>query len=208
MTLSVALCEACGLFVALLADGGRVVANGVPMKTRAAAIYTLLKCVERRLPASALLSAARAARKGCGELASRAEALGELVAGEADHGSAPVLRLFPLREHPWLTPLQARVVELTLSIPRGRVASYKQLSAILGLQPRAVARALSANPYPVAYPCHRVVRSDGRLGGYLGSTRLCWLKARLLLGEGVTVRGSRVSREHFAPSLPPPGLPP
>ncbi|RLE75494.1 MAG: hypothetical protein DRJ56_05655 [Thermoprotei archaeon] len=178
------------------------------MRSRAAAIFTLLKCVERRLPASALLSVARAAREGCGELASHAEALGELAAGRADHGSVPVLRLFPLREHPWLTPLQARVVRLTLSIPKGWVASYKQLSDILGLQPRAVARALSANPYPVAYPCHRVVRSDGRLGGYLGSARLCWLKARLLLGEGVVVRGLRVSREHFTPSLPPLGRPP
>ncbi len=55
-----------------------------------------------------------------------------------------------------------------LSIPRGETRTYAQVAASIG-RPRAyraVGNALNANPFPVLVPCHRVVRSDGRIGGY------------------------------------------
>ena len=53
-------------------------------------------------------------------------------------------------------------------IPRGRVTTYKELAKYLGKPKaaRAVGNACGANPDAPRVPCHRVVRSDGRLGGY------------------------------------------
>jgi len=66
------------------------------------------------------------------------------------------------------TTFQLRVWEALRSIPYGRTVSYGQLAAEIG-QPkavRAVAQACAANPIALVTPCHRVVRSDGSLGGY------------------------------------------
>lgn len=65
----------------------------------------------------------------------------------------------------------------------GHTASYAQLAAAAG-RPRAVRAAASAcatNPLPIVLPCHRIVRSDGSLGGYLAGPEV---KARLLALEG------------------------
>ena len=66
------------------------------------------------------------------------------------------------------TAFQARVWETLRRIPRGQTRSYAQI-ALAMQQPRAVravARACASNPLAVIVPCHRVVRSDGSLGGY------------------------------------------
>jgi AraC family transcriptional regulator, regulatory protein of adaptative response / methylated-DNA-[protein]-cysteine methyltransferase len=66
------------------------------------------------------------------------------------------------------TAFQARVWEALRRIPRGETRSYAQIAKELK-QPsavRAVARACAMNPVAVIVPCHRVVRSDGGLGGY------------------------------------------
>ncbi len=86
---------------------------------------------------------------------------------------------------------QARVLELVSKVPRGKVTTYKELARALG-NPKAcrvVANALAANPRPLKIPCHRVVRSDGKIGGYrLGRRR----KIELLLREGVKVEDGKV----------------
>ena len=66
------------------------------------------------------------------------------------------------------TPFQLRVWEALRRIPYGQTTSYSQVAAAIG-QPsavRAVAQACAANPAALITPCHRVVRSDGSLGGY------------------------------------------
>jgi methylated-DNA-[protein]-cysteine S-methyltransferase len=65
-----------------------------------------------------------------------------------------------------------RVVEHLAGIPYGRTASYGAVAAGLGNAgaSRAVGSACSHNPVPVLLPCHRVVRSDGSIGQYLGGT--------------------------------------
>ena len=72
------------------------------------------------------------------------------------------------------TAFQRRVWEALRQIPRGETRSYSQIAEDIG-QPtatRAVANACGKNPTPVVVPCHRVVRSDGALGGYaLGPAR-------------------------------------
>ncbi len=82
-----------------------------------------------------------------------------------------------------------------LSIPRGRVATYAQLARLLNTSPRAVGRLASANRLPVIVPCHRVIRSDGSLGGYsLGDVEV---KSRLLEMEGVNVVNGKVPRHYL-----------
>jgi O-6-methylguanine DNA methyltransferase len=71
------------------------------------------------------------------------------------------------------------VLKITARIPYGEVRSYRWVAKKLGRPKatRAVGNALGRNPIPIVIPCHRVVRSDGSLGGYaLGLS----LKRRLL----------------------------
>jgi len=83
-------------------------------------------------------------------------------------------------------------VWLTLKlIPRGRVTTYKELARYLGkpAAARAVGSACHRNPNAPRVPCHRVVKSDGRLGGYAGGLRR---KISLLKSEGIKVKDGKV----------------
>lgn len=78
------------------------------------------------------------------------------------------------------------VLRTLLTIPRGEVRSYAWVAREIG-QPRAakeVGLALGQNPIPVLLPCHRVVYSDGRLGGYIFGRRA---KQALLLAEDIEI---------------------
>ena len=68
------------------------------------------------------------------------------------------------------TPFQKLVWRELLSIPLGETRTYKQIADAIGKpsSSRAVANACAANPYAPFVPCHRVIRSDGRIGGYSG----------------------------------------
>jgi len=73
-----------------------------------------------------------------------------------------------------LTPFQWKVLKATLSIPFGETRSYKWVAQKIGCPKavRAVGQALRKNPYPIIIPCHRVIKSDGSLGGYVGTQSL------------------------------------
>ena len=64
---------------------------------------------------------------------------------------------------------------------KGKVTTYKKIANKLKTSPRAVASALAHNPYPIKIPCHRVIRSDGSIGGYKLGVR----KKRQLLKKEV-----------------------
>ena len=66
------------------------------------------------------------------------------------------------------TPFQREVWEVTRLIPYGETRSYTWVAEQIGKPKaiRAVGQALSRNPLPIIIPCHRVVNSDGKLGGY------------------------------------------
>ncbi|MFH1625721.1 MAG: methylated-DNA--[protein]-cysteine S-methyltransferase [Pseudomonadota bacterium] len=83
------------------------------------------------------------------------------------------------------TEFQRRVWEVTRSIPYGEIRTYGWVSKKLGSPKsfRAVGTALAQNPLPIVIPCHRVVRSNGELGGYSAAGGIN-LKARLLKMEG------------------------
>ena len=83
------------------------------------------------------------------------------------------------------TKFEIKVWNSISKIPRGEVRTYKELAIQINRpkSARAVANACGKNPYPVKIPCHRVIRSDGKLGGYSGKggTKT---KKKLLKNEG------------------------
>ena len=83
------------------------------------------------------------------------------------------------------TPFQVKVWNDMLTIPAGSTRSYAEVAKRIGRPKafRAVAQACGANPVPVVVPCHRVVASGGRLGGYTGGIEK---KVALLAKEGVS----------------------
>ena len=84
------------------------------------------------------------------------------------------------------------VYDLLLKIPVGRVCTYGDLAKALGKPSasREVGRILGRNPNPVTVPCHRVVLSDGNVGGYAnGSDK----KIKLLEEEGISI-GHKIIR--------------
>jgi methylated-DNA-[protein]-cysteine S-methyltransferase len=86
------------------------------------------------------------------------------------------------------------VYTMTSLIPMGKVTTYGAIAKAMGFPgaARAVGQALGANPNPIVVPCHRVVRSDGVLGGYSGGQGPV-TKAELLAREGVPVTAGKVN---------------
>lgn len=83
------------------------------------------------------------------------------------------------------TTFQQRVWKALLDIPYGETISYGELAGRLGTSARAVGGAVGRNPVSIIVPCHRVVGSNGWLGGYAGGPEL---KARLLALEAMGLR--------------------
>ena len=83
---------------------------------------------------------------------------------------------------------QLKVWNYLKKIPKGRVKTYKQVAVALKMpkSARAVANACAKNPYPPKIPCHRVIRSDGKLGGYSGKGGIK-RKMRLLKAEKIII---------------------
>ena len=84
------------------------------------------------------------------------------------------------------TKFQLKVWAYLRKIPRGSVKTYSQVARDIGkpLAVRAVANAIGKNPYAPKIPCHRVIRSDGTIGGYSGKGGLK-TKRFLLKKEGI-----------------------
>lgn len=85
-----------------------------------------------------------------------------------------------------LTTFQRRVLLAVSKVPRGEVTTYGDLARQIGRpkSARAVGQALRRNPIPIVIPCHRVLASDGSLGGYTGKDGVK-TKVELLRLEGV-----------------------
>lgn len=91
---------------------------------------------------------------------------------------------------------QTRVLKLVKKIPKGKVSTYKEVARALGnpLACRAVANALAKNPLLVKIPCHRVIRSDGKVGGYkLGTEQ----KIKLLKEEGIEISNEKIDLKKY-----------
>ena len=82
------------------------------------------------------------------------------------------------------------------SIPKGQVTTYGLIAKKLNTRAyQAVGNACRSNPYAPRVPCHRVVRSDGSIGGFGGKTsgKTVEEKIRMLRREGVEIRNGKIA---------------
>lgn len=85
---------------------------------------------------------------------------------------------------------QKQVLSEVMKIPRGEVKTYKQISeAIDSKAYRAVGTAIGKNPLPLIIPCHRVIRSDFKVGGFYGGTEM---KKEILENEGIQISDGKI----------------
>jgi methylated-DNA-[protein]-cysteine S-methyltransferase len=86
------------------------------------------------------------------------------------------------------TRFQVKVWLYLRKIPKGTCKTYYQVAKSIGkpLAVRAVANAIGKNPFPHKIPCHRVVRSNGKIGGYSGKGGIR-TKKFLLKKEGIVL---------------------
>ncbi len=97
-----------------------------------------------------------------------------------------------------------RVYALCQKVPRGKVTTYREIAHALHTKAyRAVGQALRCNPYAPNVPCHRVIASDGSLGGFRGKTRGGELhkKVALLRKEGIAFCGSVINLKKYGHSF-------
>lgn len=92
------------------------------------------------------------------------------------------------------TNFQERVYTAVKHIPKGKVTTYGDLARALGSAPRAIGQALRCNPYAPTVPCHRVVASNGRIGGFGGHITGPRIEEKmgLLANEGVQIQDGTV----------------
>lgn len=92
-----------------------------------------------------------------------------------------------------MTSFQKRILKAVRKIPRGEVLSYKEVAKLAGSPRawRAVGNVLNRNRDP-EIPCHRVVRSDRRIGGYAHGTKK---KESILKKEGVKIRNFKICEQ-------------
>jgi methylated-DNA-[protein]-cysteine S-methyltransferase len=82
-----------------------------------------------------------------------------------------------------ITQFQKKVYEIVRQIPKGGIMTYKEVASAIGkpLAYRAVGNALNKNPFAPKVPCHRVIKSNGDIGGFASGTKK---KIELLKKEG------------------------
>ena len=89
-----------------------------------------------------------------------------------------------------ITKFQKKVYNLTKKIPRGKVSTYKIIANKLNSKAyRAVGSALNKNPFAPKVPCHRVINSNGRIGGFSKGVKN---KIRILKKEGILIKNKKV----------------
>ena len=87
--------------------------------------------------------------------------------------------------------LEHKVYEKLLKVPKGKVTTYSELAKAVGLKngQRAIGRIMNKNPFPVIVPCHRVILSNGKIGGYAWGENV---KANMLSKEGIKIKNGKI----------------
>ena len=88
--------------------------------------------------------------------------------------------------------LEERVYKKLLEVPPGMVTTYGELAKAVGLKngQRAIGRIMNKNPYPVIVPCHRVIKSNGQIGGYAWGEKI---KTNMLSKEGMKIKNGKIT---------------
>ncbi len=87
--------------------------------------------------------------------------------------------------------LDKRIYKKLLKVPKGHVTTYGELSKSVGIKngQRLVGKIMNKNPYPVIIPCHRVVLSTGKVGGYAFGENV---KTTMLNDEGIQIENGKI----------------
>ena len=90
-----------------------------------------------------------------------------------------------------LTKLQQKIYNFLRKIPEGKITTYKLLAKAIGKPKnwREIGKILNQNPFPEKYHCYKVVKSDGKIGGYKFGIKK---KIALLKKDGIIIINNRV----------------
>ena len=87
--------------------------------------------------------------------------------------------------------LEQKIYKKLLEVPKGKITTYGELAKAVGLKngQRVVGKIMNKNPYPVIVPCHRVVMSTGKVGGYAYGENI---KTKMLNDEGIQIKNGKI----------------
>jgi len=87
--------------------------------------------------------------------------------------------------------LEQKIYKKLLQVPKGQVTTYGELAKAVGLEngQRTIGKIMNKNPYPVIIPCHRVVMSTGKIGGYAYGEKI---KSNMLTKEGIKIKNGKI----------------
>jgi len=87
--------------------------------------------------------------------------------------------------------LDKKIYKKLLEVPEGKITTYGELAKAVGIKngQRIVGKIMNKNPYPVIIPCHRVVKSDGKVGGYAYGEQV---KIKMLTNEGIKIKNDKI----------------
>jgi len=87
--------------------------------------------------------------------------------------------------------LEQKIYKKLLEVPKGQITTYGELAKAVGLKngQRIIGKIMNKNPYPVIIPCHRVVMSTGKIGGYAYGEQI---KINLLNDEGIQIKNGKI----------------
>jgi len=88
--------------------------------------------------------------------------------------------------------LEEKIYKKLLEVPKGQITTYGELAKAVGLKngQRIIGKIMNKNPYPVIVPCHRVVMSTGKIGGYAYGEHV---KIKLLNDEGIQIKNGKIT---------------
>lgn len=90
-----------------------------------------------------------------------------------------------------MSKFKEKVYKACRKVKKGQVSTYKEIGRAINFPKafRAVGNALNKNPYAPKVPCHRIVRSNGEVGGFANGKKA---KERLLKQEGIKIKSGRI----------------
>jgi methylated-DNA-[protein]-cysteine S-methyltransferase len=88
-----------------------------------------------------------------------------------------------------------RCYDVLRKVPRGKVTTYKEIARKINSKAyRAVGNAMNKNPYAPRVPCHRVVKSNGEVGGFASGTKK---KIKMLRKEGIEIKNNKIDLKKY-----------
>ncbi len=94
-----------------------------------------------------------------------------------------------------MTSFSERCYKILRKVPKGKVTTYKEIAKALHSKAyRAVGSAMHNNPYAPAVPCHRVINSNGNIGGFFSGTDT---KIKMLKVEGIEIKNNKIDLKKY-----------